>query len=968
MSAPAVPRATYRLQFHGDFRFAEAHGIVDYLDKLGVSHLYASPYLKARAGSAHGYDIVDHNALNPEVSDEAAFAALCDALAARSMGQVLDFVPNHMGVGRDDNAWWLDVLEWGRESPHAEAFDIDWRPAKAELQGKVLLPVLGDHYGRVLEAGELHLAFDGTEGSFSVWYYEHRFPVSPGHYPRILDAAVRALAADGAGAAEAVAEIEPIVEGLRTLRRPARSTRRRAERRREAGALKQRLAAAVARRGALARHLEAVVAHLNGNPGQAGSFAALHRLLEAQFYRLAFWRVAAEEINYRRFFQINDLAGVRVEVPAVFDAIHRLVLRLIAEGRIHGLRIDHIDGLFDPRQYLERLQARARTAAGLPDDQPFYVVVEKILAAHEHLRDDWPVAGTTGYDFLNRVNGLFVDAGGERQLSRTYRRFTGADSGFEDIAYRARLQVMDLELASELRVLANEFNRLAEMSWLTRDHTLVGLRQALREVVAGFPVYRTYVDGRGAAPEDRRDIDWALSQARRRSRRADKSVFDFIHGVLSTDLASGRRGPYRRNEVRRLAMKFQQYTGPVTAKGVEDTAFYRFNRLLSLNEVGGEPARFGTTVAAFHHDMQERSRRWPHAMLASTTHDTKRGEDARARIDVLSELAGPWERRVRRWRTLNRRRKVEIDGIPAPAANDEYLLYQALLGAWPAEFHGEGRIAADALDAFGGRIVAYTTKAVREAKEQSSWIDPDEAYEAALATFVERLLDGRRRNPFLDDFRAFHGRVAELGVVNGLAQTVLKLTAPGVPDLYQGSELWDFSLVDPDNRRPVDFAHRRRLLDALPESLGDDALTALLNAWPDGRIKLFVVSRLLAARREHPALFRDGGYEAVATVGEKADHLVAFLRRDAGAVLLVAVPRLAARLTDSGRPFPLGSAAWGDTALALPEGIEAASWVDLFTGARLTPTAGEKGGGRLAAAALLSACPVAVALGTGSAG
>jgi len=962
MSVPAVPRATYRLQFHGAFGFAEARGIVDYLDALGVSHLYASPYLKARAGSAHGYDIVDHNALNPEVGDEAAFAALCDVLAARGMGQILDFVPNHMGVGRADNAWWLDVLEWGRESPHAEAFDIDWRPAKAELHGKVLLPVLGDHYGRVLEAGELRLSFDAAEGSFSVWYYEHRFPVAPGHYPRILDAA----AADPAAPAEARAEIKAIADGFRGLRGPARSARRRAERRREAGRLKERLAAA-AGHGALARHLETTATHLNGTPGQPGTFAALHRLLEAQCYRLAFWRVAAEEINYRRFFQINDLAGLRVEVPAVFDAIHRLVLRLVAEGRVHGLRIDHVDGLFDPRRYLERLQARARAAAGPPEERPFYVVVEKILAAHEHLREDWPVAGTTGYDFLNRVNGLFVDAASERPLSQAYRRFVGARPGFEETAHQGRRQVMDLELASELRVLANEFNRLTETSWLTRDHTLVGLRQALREVAAGFPVYRTYVDGRGAAPEDRRDIDWALSQARRRSRRADKSVFDFIHAALSTDLAAGRRGPYRRNEVRRLAMKFQQYTGPVTAKGVEDTAFYRFNRLVSLNEVGGEPARFGTSVAAFHHDMHERARRWPHAMLASTTHDTKRGEDARARVDVLSEMAVPWERRARRWRTLNRRRKVEVDGLPAPAANDEYLLYQTLVGAWPADFHGEGPIDADALDAFRDRIVAYMTKAVREAKERSSWIDPDEGYEAALAAFVGRLLDGRRRNPFLDDFRAFHARVAELGAVNGLSQTVLKLTAPGVPDLYQGSELWDFSLVDPDNRRPVDFAHRRRLLEALPRTPGDDAVTALLRGWPDGRIKLFVLSRLLAARRDRPALFRDGGYEAVATRGDRADHLVAFVRRDAGAALLVAVPRLAAVLTDAGRPFPLGTAAWGDTALVLPEGIEAGSWINLFTGARLAPAAAD-GGGRLAAADLLSACPVAVALGAGAAG
>jgi len=951
---PAVPRATYRLQFHGGFGFADARAVVDYLDRLGVSHLYASPYLKARAGSTHGYDIVDHNALNPEVGEEQAFASLCDALAARGMGQILDFVPNHMGVGLADNAWWLDVLEWGHESPHAGAFDIDWRPAQAALRDKVLVPFLGDHYGRVLERGELRLAFDGTEGSFSVWYHDHRFPVSPRQYDRILEAVTRRLAADGPHPPEAEAEFEAIVAGFRALRRRARSAGQRAARREETRRLKERLAAAIAGHPALARHLQAAVERLNGTPGDGPSFAGLHRLLEAQSYRLAFWRVAAEEINYRRFFQINDLAGVRIEIPAVFDVVHALVLRLIAEGRIHGLRIDHVDGLFDPRQYLERLQESARTAAGLPEGTPFYVVVEKILAAHERLREDWAVAGTTGYDFLNRVNGLFVDGGGERPMSRAYGRFIGSVTAFEEAAYEGRRQVMDLELASELRVLANGFNRLAEMSWLTRDHTLVGLRQALRGVVACFPVYRTYVDGRGLAAEDRRDLDWALSQARRRSRRADKSIFDFVHAVLTTDLAAGRRSPYRRGEVRRLAMKFQQYTGPVTAKGIEDTAFYRFNRLISLNEVGGEPARFGTTVAAFHHAMQERARLWPHAMLTTATHDTKRGEDARTRIDALSEMTGPWERRVRRWRTLARRRKIDVGGVPAPDANDEYLLYQTLVGAWPAEFHGDAPLDTDALDSFGERIVAYMTKAVREAKVHSSWIDPDEAYEAALATFVGRLLDSRRRNPFLEDFRAFHRRVAELGTVNSLAQAIIKLTAPGVPDLYQGTELWDFSLVDPDNRRPVDFALRRRLLGEVSRATTADDMAGLLRMWPDGRIKLFILWRLLSLRRAHPALFLDGGYEAVATAGEKADHLLAFVRRRGTTTLLVAVPRLAGPLTDADRPFPLGTAAWGDTTLVLPEDLASGSWTDLFTGARLTARAAD----------LLSVLPVAVALRT----
>ena len=723
---PAVPRATYRLQFNKDFTFADAERIAPYLARLGVSHVYASPYLKARSGSTHGYDIVDHNAFNPEIGDEAAFVSFSDALNRHGLGQILDFVPNHMGIGRADNAWWLDVLEWGEESPYAEYFDIDWNSAKHELRDKVLVPFLGDHYGRVLEAGDLKLGFDAEAGSFSMWYYQHRFPITPGEYPRILRVILgdyRRRQADD----QTVIELEDLIVGFRDVGDWSPSIRQPAIRRSEAEVLKQQLRDLVARTPALADAIESTLGSLNERPADPDNLLWAHELLEAQHYRLAYWRVAAEEINYRRFFQINELAGIRIELPTVFEATHRLVLELIRQRRIHGLRIDHIDGLFDPKQYLERLQRRARESLAPPEqpadptaerplEQPpkqaaepaaedgadalFFVVVEKILAAHEHLREDWPVAGTTGYEFLNRVHGLFLDPAAETSLQRIYERFVGSAMSFEEIAYISKRQVMDFELASELRVLASEYNRMTESSWLTRDYTLVGLRQALREVVAFFPVYRTYVDASGASPQDRRDIEWAIAHARRRSVRADKTVFDFVQAALTTDLSSGP-SPYNRREVRRLAMKFQQFTGPVAAKGVEDTAFYRYNRLVSSNEVGGEPTRFGTTVSAFHKITQDAARRWPHAMLSTATHDTKRGEDARVRIDVLSEMPTEWGRRVRRWATLNHRRKVVLNDEPAPTANDEYLFYQALIGSWPVEFHDAAE-----LDPQSGRGVA----------------------------------------------------------------------------------------------------------------------------------------------------------------------------------------------------------------------------------------------------------------------
>jgi (1->4)-alpha-D-glucan 1-alpha-D-glucosylmutase len=960
---PAIPRATYRIQFNKDFTFADAERITPYLARLGVSHVYASPYLKARSGSTHGYDIVDHNAFNPEIGDEAAFVSFSDALNRHGLGQILDFVPNHVGIGRADNVWWLDVLEWGEESPYAEYFDIEWNSPQLELRHKVLVPFLGDHYGRVLEAGDLKLGFDADSGSFSMWYYEQRLPITPGEYSRIL----RSILGDyrrGQPEDETVIELEDLLVGFRDLGDWSQAIRQPAMRRTEAERLRREWKDLVGRTPALAEAIEHTLARLNGRPADREILLWIHELLEAQHYRLAYWRVAAEEINYRRFFQINELAGIRIELPTVFEATHRLVLELIRQRRIHGLRIDHIDGLFDPKQYLERLQRRAREVLAPPGLAPdpnaerpleqstepapeemtehtdadlFFVVVEKILAAHEHLREDWPIAGTTGYDFLNRVHGLFVDPQGEAPLRRIYERFIGEPVSFEETAYVSKRQVMDFELASELRVLANEYNRLTESSWLTRDYTLVGLRQALREVVACFPVYRTYVNASGASPQDRRDIEWAVKHARRRSVRADKTVFDFIHAALTTDLSSGS-SPYNRREVRRLAMKFQQYTGPVAAKGVEDTAFYRYNRLVANNEVGGEPTRFGITVSAFHKITQDAARRWPHAMLSTATHDTKRGEDARMRIDVLSEIPTEWGRHVRRWATLNHRRKVIVNDEPAPTANDEYLLYQTLVGSWPMEFHDEGDLEPQAVASFRERIFTYMIKAVREAKTHSSWINPNSEYEDALLSLVGRCLDISRANPFLADFRDFHRQIAVAGMLNSLSQAVLKLTAPGIPDIYQGCELWDLNLVDPDNRRPVDFSDREQRLARIHDAFkqqGSGLAPELLRQWQDGTIKLFITWRLLSLRREHASLFEQASYTPVEPEGERADHVCSFLRGDGTTQVLTVAPRLTHGLLAIGEASPLGERVWGDTSLLLPSGGQQ-QWVDLFTGLPLT--------------------------------
>jgi (1->4)-alpha-D-glucan 1-alpha-D-glucosylmutase len=947
-----VPRATYRLQFNAGFRFEDARRVVPYLATLGISHVYASPIFMAREGSAHGYDIVDHTRLNPELGTGEDLDAFVAELQRHDMGLILDFVPNHMGIG-PDNPWWVDVLEWGPTSPYAAYFDIDWRPPERTLTDKLLLPMLGDHYGAVLEGGELRLEIDRDAGAFEVRYHEHRLPIGPAAYARLLQAAA-GRAGDAAQRLDALArEFAAALSG-------GRGRRATSLRRGRVTELKERLASLLADAGAAERAVDEVLVELNGRAGEPRSFDALHRLLERQWYRLAYWRVAAHEINYRRFFDVNDLAGLNMEQPELFAASHTLVARLLAEGTVDGLRLDHVDGLRDPKGYLERLQrladrsladgdggSRAEVGGGGAADRPrpLYVVVEKILARHEALRSDWAMSGTTGYEFLADVNAVQVNAAAERELTRTYARLAEGPTDLHEMIVAAKHQIMRESLASELNVLANAFSRVAKQNRVSRDYPLLAFRQALADVVAHFPVYRTYVTLRSTTSEDRRDIDWAVARARRATRRPDTSIYDFVRSVLTLDLLRDDRR-YRRRDVVDAALKFQQYTGPVTAKAVEDTTFYRFVRLVSLNEVGCEPERFGISPSALHEANRRRQRNHPHAMLATATHDHKRGEDVRARLNVLSEVPRPWSRNVQRWMRWNRGKRSDVDGSMAPSRSDEYLFYQTVVGAWPLEAG-----APDAGAGFAQRIDEYMQKAIREAKLHTSWAAPDEEYERAVSSFVNRCLDPELSRPFVDDVAAFVDEIAPAGAVNGLAQVVLKLTSPGVPDTYQGTELWDLSLVDPDNRRPVDYDLRREHLAA------DMGLGELLDAWRDGRIKQRIVQRVLAVRRDHPEPFTTGTYLPLSVEGPQADRVIAFARRHEERTLIVVVPRLVwPMLRGQARPLPRG---WGATRVVLPDPSPAHTFVDVLSERGYVLDA--EGG--LAVEACLAELPVAVLVG-----
>ncbi len=915
------PVATYRLQFNRCFTFLSAQRLIPYLHRLGISHVYASPLLKARPHSTHGYDIVDHNALNPELGDQSDFEAYVNALHQHGMGQILDIVPNHMGVWFEDNAWWLDVLEHGEASSYASYFDIDWHPTNPLLHNRVLVPCLSDHYGTVLEAGELRLELDATAGAFAVRYHQHLLPIDPRTYPRILGSPTE-LAGPRAGAdQQALRQLRSLIGACHALpRRTELAPASRRRRRQETDECKARLADLYRRCPAINDLIRARVRICNGTPGKPVSFDRLHRLLESQAYRLAYWLVASDEINYRRFFDINDLAGIRMDHPEVFTATHRYIARLFADGQIDGVRIDHPDGLADPVGYLRDLQRLiGRAAPGLASatSTGAYVVVEKILATHEHLPADWPVSGTTGYEVAQRINGLFIHPDAARPLGRLYRRFADRTEDFDELLHRSKKLILHTALAGELTVLANRASRIAQADRRTRDFTYLGVREALAELVAWFPVYRTYFSPHHAADIDHQIVQWTIARAKEHSRAKDILIFDFL-GDLLTLRSLARHNARARREILRFVMRFQQYTAPVMAKGLEDTTFYSYNLLVSLNDVGFDPRCFAVSCESFHHENGQRATAWPHGMVCISTHDSKRSADVRALINVLSELPTEWRRRLARWRRLNRSRKRLLDGQPVPSPNDEYFLYQTLLGTWPL-----GQPDGEALSGYCDRIVRYMLKAVREAKLHSSWINPDTDYEKAIGDFVIRILADPAHNPFLLDFVSFHRRIAEFGLLNGLSQTLLKLTVPGVPDIYQGEEMWTFRLADPDNRSPVDHAAASSALGKLQRAVRTSGhlgsvLADLLASIGDGRAKLYVTWCALKLRHAHQRLFADGGYEGLAAEGVRAEHVCAFSRSHRSDRVVVAVPRWFARLAAaSGKP-PVDPDAWIDTWVQCP--------------------------------------------------
>ena len=1034
-----LPVATYRLQLGPELTFADAGRVIPYLAALGVSDCHLSPFLQPCSDRSHGYDVADHGQLNSALGTEGDYRGLVETLGSHGMGQLMDVVPNHMGITGSRNAWWTDVLENGRAAACAGFFDIEWDPIKPELKDKVLLPLLGDQYGRLLENQELQLEYRG--GAFCIRYHDTVLPLDPCSYVAILEWRLDTLQQTLGAEHPQLLELRSIVTALNHLppqreQDPARLE----ERQREKEVVKRRLAALISESPEVQAFMEDNVRRYNGVKGDARSFDRLDELLARQAYRLSFWQAAGDEINYRRFFDINDLAAIRMEEPAVFEAAHRLVFRLVREGAVTGLRIDHPDGLFAPARYLHDLQRRCfleraryvrnvetpgeeepadweqmvltmrdrwiaehQAVAGIPgasersgrggpgllrrwsavgsaggrglvhavqamlrrppqDEglaRAFYIVTEKILMPEERLPARWPIAGTTGYEFLNTVNGLFVDPAGARSLTATYARFIGARLEFAEVAYQSKRLVMETTMASEIVMLGQRLGRISERRRSARDFTDRMLTEALREIVACFPVYRTYAatEDSEVSERDRRYVEAAVTEARRRNPSMSASVFEFILGLLCLDLSADMMEA-ERAEVLAFVGRFQQLTGPFTAKGIEDTAFYRYHRLVSLNEVGGHPDVFGTSLDEFHGRCLERAARWPSSLSILSTHDTKRGEDVRARINVLSEIADEWRARVRAWHRLNRGKKARVDGQPAPDKNEEYLLYQTLLGAWPV-----GPVSIGGQADFIERIQRYMHKALREAKIHVSWINPSPEYDEAVRGFIGALLDQSRPNKFLDDFLPFQARVAELGIYNSLSQTVLRLAAPGVPEIYQGAELWELSLVDPDNRRPVDFARLQAMLAelrSLTEAAGADlpALTRLLfEHRQDGRVKLHVIQRGLAYRREHSRLFLRGDYIPLEASGTRSNHVCAFARSHEREEVVVAVPRLLVPLI--GKGLPVGPDVWGEDAAILPSGSDSRTYRNVFTG-EIVETTEREGRRTLPLAAVFSSIPVAM--------
>jgi (1->4)-alpha-D-glucan 1-alpha-D-glucosylmutase len=936
--------STYRLQFNKDFTFQDATKLLDYLSELGITHLYASPIWRSRPGSTHGYDVIDPTRLNPELGTEADFLLLQNELRNRGMGLILDIVPNHMSAS-SENSWWMDVLEHGTESAYASYFDVDWHPPSRTLDGKVLLPVLGRPFAEVLEAGEFKLVF--FEGRLFVQYFESLFPLAPATYRGILGKNIEKLRDKMGEGSSAYQEYSGIVAAFAELPSPAAVKAGEAsDKRLRFEGLRERLRQVMNGNGDVESFLHERLTEFAGQANDPASFSPLERLLAEQFYVLSYWQNVNEEINYRRFFTITDLVGVRVEDSRVFEATHALITRLAGQPPVDGLRIDHIDGLRDPLAYLNRL--REQLSNDPAATREISIFVEKILGRRERLPREWPASGTTGYDFLNALNGAFVDPKGAKCIEEIYDRFVGKNLVYADLLYQKKKLVMSTLLGVEMRSLAHQLIMLADKDRYARDLSRSDLTQALFESTAHVPVYRTYTRNLEAAREDTKVIEQAIQEARTRKFYLQPAHFDFIRDVL---LVRNRPHllPDQREARLNFLMRWQQFTGPLMAKAFEDTLLYVYNPLISLNEVGGEPRPSAAMADSFSRFITDRRRNWPNSMNATTTHDTKRAEDVRARINVLSEIPGQWKERLERWSKINARSKTQVSGQQVPDRNEEIFLYQTLLGVWPTDGH-EGA-------SFVERLQAYAVKAMREAMVHTRWTLPNAAQENALKRFVASILRPGKNNAFLQDFVAFQHGIAYSGMVNGLSQAVLKIISPGIPDFYQGSELWDLRLVDPDNRQAVDFARRASMLAALKLEAKPSASFAskLAQDWEDGRIKLYAIWKALNFRRERPELFAKGDFLELTATGPHAEHILAILRHYKREWALLVAPRWLARAQEERK----GDAdiLWRDARIRLTDAAPQ-FWENIFTGEKIS--AGDHDQKSLAVGELLLHFPAAL--------
>jgi len=907
-----VPLATYRLQFNRDFRFRDAIPILDYLKDLGISHIYASPILASRHGSGHGYDLTDPTKIAADLGGEEDFVLLQSALEERGMGLLLDIVPNHMAAG-PENRWWMDVLEYGPNSPFASYFDIDWKPPSRTLENKLLLPLLSKPFADALNDGDMNARYE--EGRFFVAYGDRRFPVAPSSYAEVLAEADTEAGLPSDSESPGANEWKGILTVARSFANAfVMRGQSAAERRTKFENMRDRLKQLITLTPQFATSIQNALRRINGTPRDPSTFSKLERLLVSQHYRLAFWETTSEAINYRRFFSITDLVGVRVEDPAVFEATHELAIRIGHKDVCAGSRIDHIDGLRDPFGYLTRLRERLAEKGGEP-----YLIVEKILARNETLPENWPVDGTTGYDFMNCVNHLFVDERQAHSLSDLYSRWIGIHTPFEDIVYEKKKLIMRTLLGVEMRALARELGELSRDDRYARELHPAELAESLVEVTACLPIYRTYIQTLDVPGEAKRAVQRAVESARERRPTLNRSYFDFVSDVLVL-VARDHLRPEQREARLAFVTRWQQFTGSIMAKGFEDTALYVYYPLASLNEVGGDPQVTSSTAAEFHKWVMSRQKKWPHSMNSTTTHDTKRSEDTRARIAVLSEMPDLWARHLESWSRANEKYVSHVDGASVPDRNEEYLFYETLVGVWPLQEQEWPTLVS--------RLQEYLIKAVREAKVHSHWSRPNEGHESALREFIVQVLDRERNSVFCSSFEQAHQCIAPYGMMNGLSQTLLKIMCPGVPDCYQGSELWDLRVVDPDNRNAIDYRVRRA---ALASENGSAAPEDLLLSWRDARVKLHVIQRSLAARNQNPALATQASYLPLNVSGPHADRIVAFAREYQGAWLIAVVPRciasVRAPITGAEERFEF----WKDTTLRLPTGAPT-EWFNLLGG------------------------------------